>query len=196
MPDGYMIIAGERRYRAAKICGLKEIDAVVKNYTNKQVAEKMDIEPEKIDTYLSAYSSTISIEGSIETAKVQILLRDFSREGIEEKKVVINTIAKMIEKTFNSSVKVKHTLQYLNMKEELDKNPNVVENLVKAYKKAEVIPVFTPIRGGTDGSRLTEMGMPCPNIFTGGHNFHSRFEWASLNQMFKALEVLIYLVKE
>lgn len=154
-----------------------------------------NLSPETTDNYMGFYAP-ISIEGSIEMAKVQILLRDFSREGIEEKKTVINTIAKMIEKTFNSSVKVKHTLQYLNMKEELDKNPNVVENLVKAYEKAEISPVFTPIRGGTDGSRLTEMGIPCPNIFTGGHNFHSRFEWASLNQMFKALEVLIYLVKE
>ena len=70
----------------------------------------------------------------------------------------------------------------------------VVENLVAAYKAAGVEPKFVPIRGGTDGSRLTEMGIPTPNIFTGGHNFHSRDEWASLNEMEKACEILIKLL--
>ena len=63
------------------------------------------------------------------------------------------------------------------------------------YKKAGVEPVFTPIRGGTDGSRLTEMGIPAPNIFTGGHNFHSLYEWASLDQMYKTVQILIELSK-
>ncbi len=82
------------------------------------------------------------------------------------------------------------------MKDGLDKTPEVVENLVKAYKKAGVEPVLVPIRGGTDGSRLTEMGIPTPNIFTGGHNYHSRNEWCSLNQMCKVVEILINLTSE
>ena len=81
------------------------------------------------------------------------------------------------------------------MKEELDKNPAVVEKLVKATELAGVKPTFNPIRGGTDGSRLTEMGIPTPNVFTGGHNFHSRTEWASLDQMMTATKTVIELVK-
>ena len=79
------------------------------------------------------------------------------------------------------------------MKAVLDKSPDVVEKLVAAYKESGIEPVFVPIRGGTDGSRLTEMGIPTPNIFTGGHNYHSRSEWASLEQMCSACDVLVNL---
>ena len=79
------------------------------------------------------------------------------------------------------------------MKNGLENSPQTVQKLVNAYKSAGIEPIFPPIRGGTDGSRLTEMGIPTPNIFTGGHDFHSRSEWASLNEMSKALEVLINL---
>lgn len=79
------------------------------------------------------------------------------------------------------------------MKNALEKSPETVELLKKAYENAGITPDFIPIRGGTDGSRLSEMGIPTPNIFTGGHNFHSRFEWASLNQMTQAVNVLINL---
>jgi tripeptide aminopeptidase len=81
------------------------------------------------------------------------------------------------------------------MKEKLDQNPLVVEKLTEAVKNLGITPVFSPIRGGTDGSRLTEMGIPTPNIFTGGHNFHSRSEWASLEQMAAASKTVIELVK-
>ena len=80
------------------------------------------------------------------------------------------------------------------MKTIMDQHPEVVQNLVQAYRNAGLEPVFPAIRGGTDGSRLTEMGIPTPNIFTGGHNFHSRSEWASLSQMIYAVNVLIQLV--
>ena len=79
------------------------------------------------------------------------------------------------------------------MKNVLDKSKETVDNLIKAYRAAGIEPVFPPIRGGTDGSRLCEMGIPAPNIFTGGHNFHSRNEWTSLNEMCLAVEVLINL---
>ena len=79
------------------------------------------------------------------------------------------------------------------MKQKLDEHPEVVRDLEAAYRAAGVEAVFMPIRGGTDGSRLTEMGIPTPNIFTGGHNYHSRMEWASLNQMCKAADILINL---
>ena len=83
--------------------------------------------------------------------------------------------------------------QYKNMREALDKVPNVIRYLEKAYTNSGIDIVRKPIRGGTDGSRLTEMGIPTPNIFTGGHNYHSRNEWASLSQMCAASDVLINL---
>ena len=79
------------------------------------------------------------------------------------------------------------------MKEQMDKNPEVIKKVEQAYTDAGVAIVRKPIRGGTDGSRLTEMGIPTPNIFNGAHDFHSRFEWLSLNQMSKAADIIINL---
>ena len=80
------------------------------------------------------------------------------------------------------------------MKEKINEHPKVIEKLEKAFELAKVEPVKNPIRGGTDGSRLTELGIPTPNIFTGGHNFHSRKEWLSLNQMIKSSEIIYNLL--
>lgn len=106
---------------------------------------------------------------------------------------IVDLVAQMTAETFGGTAKVTHTQQYVNMKEKLDEHPHIVDKLVQAYKAAGVEPVFKPIRGGTDGSRLTEMGIPTPNIFTGGHSYHSRFEWASLSQMTSATEILVQL---
>ena len=84
--------------------------------------------------------------------------------------------------------------QYLNMKEKMLKNPEILKRLEKAYEESGVKIIKKPIRGGTDGSRLTQMGIPTPNIFTGGHEFHSKNEWASLNQMAKSADVIINLL--
>lgn len=139
------------------------------------------------------FFALMGITGSIENACVTVFLRDFSKEGMENRKRIVELLADAAAKSFGGKAEVRHTQQYLNMKDGLEKSPETVNNLVRAYKAAGIEPVFPPIRGGTDGSRLTEMGIPTPNIFTGGHNFHSRSEWASLNEMCKALEVLINL---
>lgn len=148
--------------------------------------------PETTDGYMGFYAP-LEVNGSIEEASVLVLLRDFTKEGMEKRIRIIGLIAQMTAETFGGSVKVNTVQQYLNMKEKMDENPLVVEKLIQAYKNAGVEPVFKPIRGGTDGSRLTELGIPTPNIFTGGHNYHSRYEWASLSQMIYATEVLIQL---
>ncbi|MGI5058433.1 tripeptide aminopeptidase PepT [Treponema pectinovorum] len=142
---------------------------------------------------MEGFYAPMEIKGSIENAEVTVFLRDFSTKGMQERKNFIDLLAKTTAKSFGGKVQVEHTQQYLNMKEGLKKSPETVKNLINAYKASGIEPVFTPIRGGTDGSRLTEMGIPTPNIFTGGHNFHSKTEWASLNEMCKALEVLINL---
>ena len=151
--------------------------------------------PETTDGY-EGFIAPMSIEGTIESAKVSLILRDFTKDGIEAKKSLVDKIAEATAASFGGKAKTTHTQQYLNMKDELDKNPEVVKNLVAAYRKAGVEPVLVPIRGGTDGSRLTEMGIPTPNIFTGGHNYHSRNEWCSLNQMCKVVEILVNLTSE
>ena len=130
---------------------------------------------------------------SIENAKIIMILRDFTTDGIENKKNIIEKLAKETAELFNGKFNVYHELQYLNMKDELSKYPEIVNDLIKAYELSQIKPKFIPIRGGTDGSRLTEIGIPTPNIFTGGHDFHSKTEWCSLNQLSKAVDVLINL---
>ena len=151
--------------------------------------------PETTDGYQGFYAP-MQISGGIEQSNLTIFNRDFTMEKMQKRLDNIDIFAKAIEAKFpGGKVDVKHTKQYVNMKEKLDKNPLVVEKLVQAVKNLGITPTFSPIRGGTDGSRLTEMGIPTPNVFTGGHNFHSRSEWASLEQMEAASKTVIELVK-
>lgn len=150
--------------------------------------------PETTDGKMGFFAP-MTVEGTIEQAKVCVFLRDFDKETMENRKNLIENLAKVTAQCFSGKVEVVHTFQYENMKEKMDEHPEVVQNLVNAYKKANVEPIFVPIRGGTDGSRLTEMDIPTPNIFTGGHNYHSRIEWASLEQMMKATEILVNLIE-
>lgn len=142
------------------------------------------------------FIAVMNIKGNIENACIELLLRSFYIEEIEkEKKIVENAILET-NKKFGGKGSVKFEQQYLNMKEKLDSAPEVISNLEKAYKDADVKIIRKPIRGGTDGSRLTEMGIPTPNIFTGTHEFHSRNEWVSLNQMSKAADILVNLATQ
>ncbi|WP_314742756.1 peptidase T [Treponema lecithinolyticum] len=150
--------------------------------------------PEATDGYLGFYAP-MQISGHMEKAEVLLFLRDYTDEAMERRKKTVTALAKAIEYKFSGgSVKVKHSKQYVNMKKRMDEHPEVMSVLVQAVRNAGIEPVSRPIRGGTDGSRLTEMGIPTPNIFTGGHNFHSRREWASLNQMSYAVGVIIELI--
>ena len=151
--------------------------------------------PETTDGYQGFYAP-MQISGGIEQSNLLIFNRDFTMEKMQRRLDNIDIFAKAIEAKFpGGKVDVKHTKQYVNMKEKLDQNPLVVEKLTEAVKNLNITPSFSPIRGGTDGSRLTEMGIPTPNVFTGGHNFHSRSEWASLEQMEAASKTIIELVK-
>ena len=142
---------------------------------------------------MSGFYAPIDFSGPIEKSTVYLLLRDFDGENMKKRQKTVEALAEAAALSFGGSVNVTHKTQYVNMKRKLDEHPEVVRDLEAAYRAAGVEPVFTPIRGGTDGSRLTEMGIPTPNIFTGGHNYHSRTEWASLNQMCKAADILINL---
>lgn len=149
--------------------------------------------PEATDDWYGYYCP-IEMSGSMEKASVEIYLRDFSTEGMERRIEAVKAFAAAIEAQFPLG-KVELTIkkQYLNMKEVLDKNPEVLKKLASAIEKSGAEPTMRPIRGGTDGSRLTEMGIPTPNVFTGGYNYHSKHEWASLGEMSLAVKTAINL---
>ena len=151
--------------------------------------------PETTEKY-EGFIAPMQISGTIESAEVYLLLRSFYADEIEEEKQIIQNIARAIESSFGGKVEVNFKQQYLNMHDKMEQNPQVVQQLEKAYEAAGVNIIRNPIRGGTDGSRLTEMGIPTPNIFTGAHEIHSRNEWVSLNQMSKAADVLINLLSQ
>jgi len=136
------------------------------------------------------------IEGTLDKAKVSVMVRDFDEAGVQQRLEAIRQFARTVEAGFpGGKVHVKETLQYKNMKQELDKYPELEPFMLKAYELAGVEPLLKPIRGGTDGSKLTAMGIPTPNIFAGGFNFHSLREWIPLGSMEKAVNVIISLVK-
>lgn len=151
--------------------------------------------PESTDAWYGYYCP-IEITGSMERAEMEVYLRDFTAEGMEKRIEAVKAFAKAIESQFPLG-KVELTIkkQYLNMKEKLDENPGVLDKLMAAIRQAGAEPSMKPIRGGTDGSRLTEMGIPTPNLFTGGYNYHSRFEWASVSEMALAVETVINLAR-
>ncbi len=151
--------------------------------------------PEATDGWYGYYCP-IEISGSMEHAVVDVYLRDFSTEGMQKRIKAVESFAQTVEAQFPlGKVGLTVKKQYLNMKEELDKNPDVLSKLVIAIRKAGAEPEMKPIRGGTDGSRLTEMGIPTPNIFTGGYNYHSRHEWASVGEMSLAVRTLVELLR-
>ena len=149
--------------------------------------------PETTEHYQGFYAP-MDISSTVEKAEIHLILRDFDLDGLNKRIQFVKDLALAVEQKTKAKSSVETKYQYFNMKNEIEKSPDVVNKLKIAYNMSEVEPVLTPIRGGTDGSRLTEMGIPTPNIFTGGHNFHSRTEWASLNQMCSATNVIINLV--
>ncbi len=143
------------------------------------------------------YYCPMEITGNLEQAKLEVFLRDFDKSGMEQRLKNLEQFARTVEFQFpRGSVRVESELQYINMKTKMDANPQVVSALEEAVKGLDIPLVRRPIRGGTDGSRLTELGIPTPNIFAGGHNFHSLQEWASLSEMCASVQVVLALLKE
>ncbi|MBN2010147.1 peptidase T [candidate division KSB1 bacterium] len=137
-----------------------------------------------------------SIAGGVENTSVKFLIRDFRVEGLERLEQTLRTIANnVLEKYPGATMDFEVEESYRNMKYKLDHAPHVVENALEAVRRAGLKPVLHMIRGGTDGARLSFEGLPTPNIFTGGHNFHSKIEWISVQDMKKAVETIIHIVK-
>ena len=136
----------------------------------------------------------VSISGGAELAKIEFIIRDFTDEMLERHENTLREIMNAVLKQYpNSRAEFKVTEQYRNMKKVLDQHPQVVEYAKEAMRRAGIEPLQSSIRGGTDGSRLSFMGLPCPNIFAGEHAFHSREEWVSVQDMEKAVETIVQL---
>jgi len=136
----------------------------------------------------------VAIEGHIETASIDFIIRDFDDDKLEQHAEVIREIAETVIGRFpGSSYQLDIKPQYRNMKKMLDQHPEIVEYGMEAMKRAGLNTRLCSIRGGTDGSRLSFMGLPCPNIFAGEHAFHSKHEWVSVQDMQKAVETILHL---
>jgi tripeptide aminopeptidase len=136
------------------------------------------------------------ISGTMEKASISLIVRDFDDTGLAEKEKMLEGIVRDVLKAWpGSSYTFKVTEQYRNMKVVLDRNPEIVEYAQEAVRRVGLKPVMSSVRGGTDGSRLSHMGLPCPNIFTGGHAFHSPLEWISRQDMEKAVATIVELAK-
>lgn len=153
------------------------------------------LSPETTDGY-DGFVHPYVVEAGVESATVRFIVRDFDTPGLSEKEALLARLAdETVADHPGSSVEKVVEEQYRNMKEVLDRHPQVVEHAMEAIRRAGLDPVMEAIRGGTDGSRLCFMGLPTPNIFAGEHNFHSRYEWVSTHDMHKAVEVIIELSK-
>jgi tripeptide aminopeptidase len=136
----------------------------------------------------------VSITGGIEEAKISFIIRDFDSSKLSQHENVIKTIAENVMLQFpHSTFSVEIIEQYRNMKEILDNYPQVVEYAKQAIERVGLDAKLSSIRGGTDGSRLSFMGLPCPNIFAGEHAFHSKHEWVSIQDMEKAVQTILHL---
>ncbi len=142
------------------------------------------------------YYAPFEVKGGLDKAELTVYLRDFEVEGMQRRVELLHTLAKTVEDLFpGGSVEVHAKKMYTNMREHIAINPKIMDLLEDAIRQTGVEPERTIIRGGTDGARLSEMGIPTPNVFTGGYNFHSRFEWASLSTMVESVETAINLVR-
>lgn len=139
----------------------------------------------------------VSFEGNLETATVRLILRDFSDGGLKRHGKTLQRIVDGVMKSFpNSRAEVQISEQYRNMGKVLRRHPQVVTYAIEALQRAGFEkPLKRSIRGGTDGSRLSFMGLPCPNIFAGEHAFHSKQEWVSVQDMNKAAETIVHLAQ-
>lgn len=136
----------------------------------------------------------VVMEGMVEKATVRFIIRDFTDEKlVEHEDLLRKTMDKVLKKYPNSTAEFKVTEQYRNMKKVLDKHPEIMQNAIEAIQRAGLKPEPSSIRGGTDGSRLSFMGLPCPNIFAGEHAFHSKLEWVSVQDMEAAVRTIVHL---
>ena len=151
--------------------------------------------PEHTEGYEGFYH-LVGLNGTVEEAEISYIIRDHDRAKFEAKKHYLQGIVALLTEKWGAGViNLQLKDQYYNMREMVEPHPEVIDKALAAMKEAGVEPIVRPIRGGTDGSRLSYMGLPCPNLFTGGMNFHGKFEYCSLTTMKRAMQVIINLAR-
>lgn len=171
----------------------KMINAIILG-TELNAMLPVDQRPEYTTEY-EGFFHIIRFDGTVEKANIQYIIRDHDLDKFESKKVLISQCVDFLNKKYGDgtfSLELKD--QYYNMRKQVEPHYHIIEKAVEAMEMAGIKPKIKPIRGGTDGARLSFMGLPCPNIFAGGHNFHGKFEYIPAESMEKATEVIINLV--
>ncbi|MCC8018321.1 MAG: peptidase T [Rikenellaceae bacterium] len=147
--------------------------------------------PEHTEGYEGFYH-LVAVNGGVENAAAEYIIRDHDRGRFEDKKAFISRVADYLNGKYgHGTVTLTLKDQYYNMREMVEPHPEIIEIARRAMEEAGVEPVIRPIRGGTDGSRLSYMGLPCPNLFTGGMNFHGKYEYVSVDTMHKAVRTIV-----
>jgi tripeptide aminopeptidase len=152
------------------------------------------LSPETTDGY-DGYVHPYQMEVSVDRTTVRVLLRDFVTSGLRDQQALLEALARTVAVETRTTVEFEVREQYRNMREVLDRHPDVVDRAREAIRRAGLMPIEKPIRGGTDGSRLSFMGLPTPNLFAGEHNFHSRLEWTSRQDLEAAVGVVVELAR-
>jgi tripeptide aminopeptidase len=136
------------------------------------------------------------LEAAVDNTTVRVLLRDFVTAALSEKAALVERAARAAADAFGATLEIERQEQYRNMREVLDRHPEVVQRARDAIRRIGLTPIERPIRGGTDGSRLSFMGLPTPNLFAGEHNFHSRLEWTSRQELELAAKAVVAIAEE
>ena len=166
-------------------------------YENFNAASaKIDIQGRNVHPGYAKNKMVNALDVACEKASVSYIIRDHDAEKFEQKKVFMWACVDLLKKKYGDGV-LTLTLkdQYFNMRKMVEPHPQVIDKALRAMEMAGVNPIVRPIRGGTDGARLSFMGLPCPNLFTGGMNFHGKFEYCSLTTMHKAVQVILNLAQ-
>jgi len=137
----------------------------------------------------------VAMDASVDRTRVRFIIRDFVTPGLAEKEAFLTQLARETAAAWGARVTVEVQENYRNMREVLDRHPQINENAREAIRRAGLDPIDTSIRGGTDGSQLSFMGLPTPNLSSGQHNFHSRLEWITAQDMEKAVEIIVHLCR-
>ena len=137
----------------------------------------------------------IKFDGAVEKSTIQYIIRDHDRAKFEKKKILMQQVCEFMNKKYREgTVTLEMKDQYYNMREKVEPEYHIVQAAVDAMNAVGVEPIVVPIRGGTDGSRLSYMGLPCPNLFAGGHNFHGKYEYIPLQSLEKSVEVILKII--
>ncbi|MGM0408691.1 MAG: peptidase T [Bacteroidota bacterium] len=152
--------------------------------------------PELTQNY-EGFFHIVKFNGTVENAEIQYIIRDHDQQKFEHKKEVIKKIVALTNKKYNEEVaKLELKDQYYNMRQKVEPVFHIVEQAKQAMIELGITPDIKPIRGGTDGARLSYMGLPCPNLFTGGHNYHGKYEFIPLESMEKAVQVVLKIIEQ